>query len=60
MMINKEDIQKMYEAGYSVEEIAENHSADECVQEFREVPYWCHEDADCHDCWIRCLKLELE
>lgn len=56
----KEEIYQMYESGYSVEEIAENLSEFDCVQSFRDCPEWCHEDADCNNCWIKCLEEELE
>lgn len=55
-----EEIHQMFDSGYSIEEIAENLSEFDCVQSFRECPNWCHEDADCNDCWIKCLKEELE
>lgn len=56
----KEQIHEMYDRGDTVEGIAENLSGEDCVQSFRDCPEWCGEDADCHDCWIKSLKIELE
>lgn len=56
----KKELHSMYEHGYSVEEIAENLSEDYCVWSFRDCPDWCSENANCHDCWLKCLKIELE
>lgn len=55
----KEKIELMDLQGYTVCEIAEELGEFDCVQSFRECPSWCHEDADCHDCWCGCIKEEL-
>lgn len=56
--LNKLDIDKMLESGYSIEEIAENQGSDECVQKVLKIdfPSWCGENAECHDCWVKCLE----
>lgn len=56
--INKNDIDQMLDNGYSIEEIAENQGSDECVQKVLEIdfPSWCGENAECHDCWVKCLE----
>ena len=60
-MITKSDIFKMYESGYSSEEMAENLSEFDCIGEIiGEMPKWCHDDADCHDCWIKSVDLILD
>lgn len=55
----KERIELMNLQGYKIEEIAEELGEMDCVQSFRECPQWCHEDADCHDCWCKCIELEI-
>lgn len=55
----KERIELMNLRGYKVEEIAEELGELDCVQSFRECPQWCHEDADCHECWRKCIIEEL-
>ncbi|OCA97729.1 hypothetical protein [Clostridium beijerinckii] len=56
----KEQIHSMYDNGQTVEEIAENLSGEDCVQSFGNCPEWCGENADCHNCWLKCLQIELE
>jgi len=56
----KSQIHEMYEHGYTIENIVENLSEFDCVQSFRDCPFWCHENADCNDCWTKCLEKELE
>ena len=55
----KEQINAMYEHGYTIEDIADNLSDGDCVQSFRSCPDWCGEDSDCYDCWTKCLEMEL-
>lgn len=55
----KERIELMSLQGYEIEEIADELGAMDCVQSFRERPQWCHEDADCFDCWCKCIELEV-
>lgn len=56
--LTKLDIDKMLESGYSIEEIAENQGSDECVQKVLKIdfPSWCGENAECHNCWVKCLE----
>ncbi len=56
----KEEINLMIENGCSEEEIAEKFNNEgTCIMEFRTCPKWCNEDADCFDCWCKCIKIEL-
>lgn len=56
----KDKIHEMYRHGYTIENIAENLGEDDCVRSFTKCPEWCHEDADCYNCWVKCLEKELE
>lgn len=56
----KEKIKSLFEQGLTPEEIAEKLGEETCVTEFRDCPSWCHEDADCHDCWVKCVEEVFE
>jgi hypothetical protein len=49
-------VNQMFEAGYSVEEIAENLSEFECVEDYDMESKQCNENKDCNDCWNECLN----
>jgi hypothetical protein len=47
----------MIEKGVPFEEIAAKCGEYSCVNDYKlNIPDWCHEDADCHDCWVKCLN----
>jgi hypothetical protein len=54
--MDKDDIEKLLDECVPVEEIAEKYSGEFCVQDFEMENEYCHEDADCNDCWINCLN----
>lgn len=55
------EIEKLINEGVSIEEIADKYIGTGCVQEYgMEIPYSCNEDADCYECWIKCLNKSLE
>lgn len=49
----KNKILELINSGMSVEEVTEKVYENECwAMELKEdFPEWCHEDADCFDCW---------
>ena len=50
----------MIDKDIPVEEIALKCGEDSCVSDYKlQIPNWCHEDADCHECWIKCLEKEF-
>ena len=54
------DIEQMIDAWVHVYEIAEKYSGEFCVTDCgMKMPPTCHEDADCNDCWVKCLENKL-
>lgn len=53
------DIENLIDEGTSIYEIAERYSSEFCVEDFEMHNELCHEDADCSDCWIKCLGLRI-
>lgn len=52
---------RFIDEGVDIEEIADEYIGTGCVQEYgMETPPTCNVDADCYECWIKCLKIELE
>lgn len=53
------EIDKLIDKGISIYEIAEKYSGDRCVKDFEMNNELCHKDADCNDCWTKCLEKRL-
>lgn len=57
--IKYDEIDKLIDKGISIYEIAEKYSGDRCVKDFEMNNELCHKDADCNDCWTKCLEKRL-
>ncbi|ARC85661.1 hypothetical protein U732_1099 [Clostridium argentinense CDC 2741] len=55
----RDEIDRLIDEGVSVYEIAEKYGGDYCVQDFGLNNELCHEDADCNNCWSKCLERRL-
>ena len=58
-MLRQKDLQKMINEGIPFDEIAEKFSGDYCADDFSLDSSDCYEDADCNNCWIKCLNKDF-
>ena len=54
-----EEIESILSKGVTIYEIAEKYSGENCVKDYGMSNDLCHEDADCNDCWIKCLEKSI-